>query len=286
LGINHPKYAESLQYKAAFLIAQHKTDTPKQLLQEANNIWVSKMGKRNAYSADIFILLGDLYKNAGDYNMSAGYYNKGSALYQSLFNKQHPKYINSLSKLSQLYYVQGNISKALSYNEKSTEANLQYVKDNFASMSEREKAMLWQMIRPDFEFFATLAISQKDAKPELLGKLLDISITTKAILLSSSIKVRERILGSNDPVLREKYANWLKKKEDLGAAIELTPEERRQLGVDLKRLASETESLERELSMASEFFKVEKNEKKIGWKNVKEALMPGEYLVDMVRYRY
>lgn len=285
-GEKHPRYAETLQYMAALSVAERKPTEAMDMLNQANKIWLEKLGSHNAHTAEIDIAMGDIYRQIHDYQKARDFYAKGSKLFLSIFTDNHPKYINTLSKLGQIYYIEGNYSRAASYCEKTTKANIDYINQNFPSMSDREKSKYWQLIRPDFEFYYTLAMKLKDRRPEVLAKLFDINIITKAILLSNSIKVRERIMNSGDPTLRELYKNWLRKKEDLTSASELTPDERNAAGLNVSKLEAETEKLEKLLGEKSEDFKLDKEENKIRWKDVRNLLDKGEYVVDIVRYRY
>ena len=199
------------------------------------------------------------------------YFTKASHIYKEVFNETHPKYVSIMSRLGQTYYVMGDLNKALEICEITSEQNLNYVKKFFPSMSDREKSKSWSLIRPDFEFYYTLALKYKDKKPSVLGKMYDIVLNTKAILLSASIKVRERILASGDQELKNKFREWTRKKEEMTAAIELGPEERKLAGIDLRKLELESEQLEIELSKGSEEFKMANEERKINWKGIRFA---------------
>jgi hypothetical protein len=73
-----------------------------------------------------------------------------------------------------------------------------FIKDFFPALSEREKAKYWNTIKGDFEFYNTLAFSKIDDFKDLSGNVYNYQLLTKALLLSSSIKIRERIMNSTD----------------------------------------------------------------------------------------
>ena len=73
-----------------------------------------------------------------------------------------------------------------------------FIKQFFPALSEREKAKYWNTIKGDFEFYNTLAFSNLEDFKDLSGKVYNYQLLTKALLLSSSIKIRERILNSTD----------------------------------------------------------------------------------------
>jgi CHAT domain-containing protein len=285
-GIDHPKYAESLQFISSFYVANKRFTEAAPLLVEADKIWVDKLGKGNAHSADILALKGEIDWGLEYFEGAREKFHDASEIYKEVFNEDHPKYVAIMSRMGQAWYVLGKLDKALEVCELTSEKNLNYVKKFFPSMSDREKTKSWAMIRPDFEFYYTLALKYKDKKPSVLGKMFDIVLNTKAILLNASIKVRERILASGDQDLKNKFRDWTRKKEEITAGIELGPEERRLAGIDLKKLELEAEELEIELSKGSEDFKLANEEKKITWKSVKDMLEEGEFATEVVRFRY
>jgi CHAT domain-containing protein len=285
-GTDHPRYAESLQFIASFHISNKKYQEAVLLLDESDKIWVSKLGKVNTHSADAFMLRGEIDWALGNYEGAREYFSKAASFYKEVFNESHPRYISIMTRVGQAWYVLGKYDKALSVCELTAEKNLEFVKRFFPSMSDREKTKSWAMIRPSFEFYYTLALKYKDKKPSVLGKMFDIVLNTKAILLSASIKVRERILASGDQDLKNKFRDWTRKKEEITAAIELGPEERKLAGIDLRKMEVDAEELEIQLSKGSEDFKMANEEQKINWKSIRDILEKGEYAVEIVRFRY
>ncbi len=285
-GSDHPRYAESMQFIASFYVASRQYQQAAPLLNDADKIWTEKLGTTNTHSAEILTLRGEIELGLLNHEAARKNFQKGADMYKEVFNEDHPRYVAIMSRMGQVYYLMGKLDKSLEICELTTEKNLNYVKKFFPSMSDREKTKSWAMIRPDFEFFYTLALKYKEKKPSVLGKMFDIVLNTKAILLNASIKVRERIINSGDQNLKNKFRDWTRKKEEITAAIELGPEERKLAGIDIRKLEVEAEELEVELSKNSEEFKLANEEKKISWKSIRDMLEEGEYATEMVRFRY
>ena len=57
--------------------------------------------------------------------------------------------------------------------------------------------------------------------PALVANIYNFALNTKAILLNSSIKVRERILASKDAVLIKKFETYIAQKEFMASAISM-----------------------------------------------------------------
>src|SRR5450432_707255 len=109
-------------------------------------------------------------------------------------------------------------------------------------------------MKGDFEFYNTLAFGQLEDFRDLAGKVYNYQLLTKALLLSSSIKIRERILNSNDETLKANFNLWAQKKEFLTSVLSMSTQQLTDNGIDLAVLTNEVEKLERELSEKSELF--------------------------------
>jgi CHAT domain-containing protein len=161
-----------------------------------------------------------------------------------------------------------------------------FIKQFFPALSEREKAKYWNTIKGDFEFYNTLAFGNLDDFKDLSGKVYNYQLLTKALLLSSSIKIRERILNSTDFELKSQYSNWVQKKEMLTLALSMSPSQLAENEIEPLALQQEVERLEKNLSEKSELFGQSFETKRITFTDVKKSLKPNEAAVEMVRYRY
>ncbi|UII29364.1 CHAT domain-containing protein [Fulvivirga maritima] len=287
LGNQNPQYAKIITEQAKVNIAQKKYNEAFQALAIAQNIWESKVGRRNNINAaSIYTLTGDVYYYQGKYNLAEENYNKSKKLYEKFFNNSHPEYVKVLSKLSKVYFMEGDTKASRKYIEEALANYRKFIKTYFPALSEREKAKYWNTIRPDFEFYNTLAFNLKDQSPEIIGEVYNNALLTKAILLNSSLKIRERIMNSTDTELKAAYHSWLSKKELLTDALSMSTEQLMENEIDPIILSREVDQLEKELSQKSELFSSNIEEKTIEWHHVQQALKPNEIAIEMLRYRH
>ncbi|MCU0439394.1 MAG: CHAT domain-containing protein [Raineya sp.] len=285
-GNKHPQYAESLQNLALVYIETKKLQEALSFLNQAESIWQSKLGGQNIHIAKISNLKGDAYIKSSNLQEAEKNYEKAKTLYAQIFGERYEGYIKTISKLGRVYYIQKNYEKANQALTQSTDAYLSFIQKNFPAMSEREKAKYWVSIQSDFEFFKTLASQQIKTKPELLGQAYNHILVTKGLLLSSSMKVRQRILNSKDQNLINTYNNWIKKKEYLAQVLALTAEERKLAKIDFVKLEQEIEVLEKQMSSASEVLAGVIEQKNPSWKDVQSKLKDNEVALEIVRFRY
>ena len=287
LGKDNPQYAEVLKNVAVINIAQKKYNIAFSSLTQAEGIWRNKTGsKNNINAASIYTLTGDVYYQMKVYDKAEEFYSNAKSIYDKYFSKQHPEYVKILSKLAKVYYMKKDYKRSKRNIEEALNDYDVFIKQYFPALSEREKAKYWNTMKGDFEFYNTLAFGQLEDFRDLAGKVYNYQLLTKALLLSSSIKIRERILHSTDEALKTAYNNWVQKKEFLTNALSMSTEQLTQNGIDPALLSAEVEKLERELSEKSELFGQSFENKKITYENVQKSIGKNDVAVEMVRYRY
>lgn len=287
LGKDNPQYAEILKNVAVLYISERKFDIAFNSLTVAESIWKAKAGKKNNINtASIYTLTGDVYYQQKNYKRAEEFYLKSKKLYEQFFSKTHPEYVKVLSKLSKVYYMEKDFKSSKANIEEALGKYESFIKQYFPALSEREKAKYWNTIKGDFEFYNTLAFSNLDDFKDLTKKVYDYQLLTKALLLSSSIKIRERIMNSSDEMLKAQYNNWIQKKELLTLALAMSPEQLTENEIDPNALHQEVERLEKDLSQKSEIFGETFEAKRLEMGDVKKALKPNEVAIEMVRYRY
>jgi len=287
LGKENPQYADILKNVAIVKISEKKFSEAVSALTQAEAIWRNKTGtKTNINAASIYMLTGDLFYQTKNYKKAEEFYTQARDIYEKYFSRNHPEYVKILSKQAKVYYMENNFKRAKANIEQALNNYDGFIKQYFPALSEREKAKYWNTIKGDFEFYNTLAFGQLEDFRDLTGKVYDYQLLTKALLLSSSIKIRERILASNDEILKNSYLQWIQKKEFLTIALSMSTEQLIENGIDPNALTIEIEKLEREISEKSELFSQNFDNKKITYQNVQKALDKNEVAVEMIRYRH
>ncbi len=286
LGKDNPQYAEILKNIAQLYISEKKYDIAFNSLTIAENIWKQKAGsKNNINTASIYTLTGDVYYHQKNYNKAEEFYNKASSLYKDKFSATHPEYVKLQSKLSKVYYMKKDFKRSKQNIEGALNNYENFIKQFFPALSEREKAKYWNTIKGDFEFYNTLAFSKIEDFRDLSGNVYNYQLLTKALLLSSSIKIRERIMNSTDEDLKKTYQDWVEKKELLTLAMSLSPAQLVENEIDPALLTAEVERLEKFLSQKSELFGQSFDTKRITFEDVKKSLKPNEVAIEMIRFR-
>lgn len=286
LGSNNPTYADILKNMAIANIAAGSYDLAFTYLNQAEQIWKKKIGKRNNINAATAqVLKGDIYYKQKDYQEAEKYYEDAQKQYERVFNDNHPEFVKVQSKLSKTYYMQARYKDSQDEMEDVLANYKSFSKEYFPALSEREKAKFWNTIKSDYEFYNSLIIS-RNRSTKYIGELYNNALLTKALLLNSSIKVRQRIMNSGDEELVGLYSKWIENKELLTAALSMSTADLQTNGIDPAALGGEVELLEKEISLKSELFSQSTDSKVVDWEDVKGALRENEAAIEMVRFRY
>lgn len=283
-----PLYADLLKKLAYVKIAQEDYPLAFQYLLDAEAIWISKAGRRNNINAsEIYVLLGDVYYMLTNFLQAKDYYVKAKRLYEKYFSINHPEYVKVLAKLSRVEYMLGNEKEALVLIEEVTDNYDNFIKYFFPTLSEREKAKFWNKIREDYEYYNTIVLKQIETPDDkIVGKLFNNALNTKALLLNSSIKMRQNILNSGDTLLISQYENWLVSKEILSEALSMSLDQLGEYEINLDSLITETELLEKKLGAQSDIFSASTGQQRITWENIKSVLKKNEVAVEMMKFRH
>jgi CHAT domain-containing protein len=286
IGENSPPYAEALENASIFYLENGRLDKATEMLDKAYSIWVSRLGEQNTHAARISYIKGDISYLKKNYSEANALFIKSKNIYAGLFDTNHPGYVEALGRSAQMYYSLGDVKNSVLAAEETVEKSLAYLDKIFPTLSERGKAKYWEKVKSDYEFYKTLAFTQNTTYPDMVGKVFNITLKTKAILLSSSIKVRERILKSGDTTLIKNYESWIGKKESLTSALSMNVTQRKESDIDLPKLENEIEDLEKTLNASSDLF-ANLYEKSVlyEWKELKKVLNENEIAIEIIPFR-
>jgi len=288
LSDDNPMYAIALKNLALIYTEEGKYDEALKALQRANQIWITKLKtEKNTNSAEIELLIGDVEMGRNQVKDAITQYNKSRKTYKRIFNKNHPMHVKAMSKVGRAYYADTRYARSLKFTHRAMKNYLTYIEKFFPALSEREKTRYWNLIRTDFEFYNSLAVRAKNIfREKLSARMYNNVLATKGILLSSSIKAKNRILNSRDSSLIQLYNTWVEKKEFLTEALAMSSEQLREEGIEPKKIEKEIEALEKQLSQESSEFVGTSKEKITTWKSVKKNLKEDEIAIEIIRYRH
>jgi CHAT domain-containing protein len=255
LGKSHPDYAHMLSNLAALYVVMGKDDQVIELLTSAKEIYEDKLGVNHPSYASNMSHLGNFYRYKQNYEESEKSLQQVLFIREQVLGKTHPDYASTLEDLALLYWESGQLLDAYKYFQETLELSFSFIEDFFPAMSESEKSRYWGKMQPRFFRYFAFATQYVDQEPIISKELFEYRIATKALLLSSSTRIRKTILASGNQELIDKYLEWTDLKESLSAYYSFSKKELVEQKINLDSLEREVNNKEKFLSENSEVFK-------------------------------
>jgi CHAT domain-containing protein len=213
------------------------------------------------------------------------YYNEALKVKKQNLGVLHPEYAITTNQFARLQWKLNKHKKAEQYYKETFNNYFHQIEAFFPTMSEQEKSQFYNnKLRLTFEEFNAYAIDQYKKNPALLGDIYDYQLSTKALIMYATGKVRSSIYGSGDQALIQKYEQWISMKEQI-AKLYSQPKAEGEKGSLLDSLIIASNKAEKELSRLSAAFSDVHDQKQITWKDVQKKLKNNEAAIEMIRYR-
>jgi len=104
-------------------------------------------------------------------------------------------------------------------------------------------------------------------------------------LLSTSNKIKKRILSSNDSVMINHYYQWLRQRDQLAQFYALSKDEMKSKKSSIDSLERLAKATEKELNISAEDLEKDKG-RETTWREVQRALAPNEAAIEIIRVRH
>jgi CHAT domain-containing protein/Flp pilus assembly protein TadD len=284
LGTNHPDYAHLLNELASLYMVMGKPEKVEELLKKSINIYKKNFGENHPSYANAISNLGNFYRVSSRISDAEPLLKQGLGIRKETLGENHPDYINSLENLGLLYWQKGNLPEASSLLKQVQNKNIEMINTYFAPLSEAEKTKLWDKIRPKFQRFNSFVASAMSSDPSLAGDMYNYHLSTKALLLNSTNKVKQQILNGTDKDLKQEYLAWLDEKEHLSRLYTLSKVELAEEKINLDSIEKATNAREKALSAKSKIFSQEYKKEMITFKDVMKNLTPEEAAIEIIHF--
>jgi CHAT domain-containing protein/tetratricopeptide (TPR) repeat protein len=284
-GVNHPQYLITLRNLAALYQKTGKLEGARVLLEQALTATKNIFGENHQEYASTLSNLASLYQDLKKMPEAEKAWLQSVKIRKQIFGDQHPDYARSLYGLSNVYFAQGKLNDAKANYSLVVSQYLKQIHEYFPSLSEKEKGAFYQKIKPVFDTYQDFCMQYRKANPgdvTVLKDLYNIQLSTKAILLNTTNKVRQNILASGDTALVHLFRSWLAEKEKIVRYYSLSEDERKDFG-SISLVHQRANDIEKELSLKSTLFKSEFVQEQPTSTKISSLLNDGEVALEIIR---
>ena len=282
LGTKHPDYAVMLQNLAGLYLANGEYDRVEDLLNKALKIYEKKFSTSHPSWAGAMADMGRYHLFMNQPEKAGPEIERAYQVLRSSLPEHHPRLAGLEEARAILEWEKGDYAKAFEAYRTVLDEYIAQINRYFPALSEYGQASFWHTISPRFQRFFNFSLEAGDKVPEVAVAFYDYRIATKALLLNTSSRLRDRILRGDDRELKDVYNRWLDLRQYLGTVYSMTNEEIRSNGINVDSLENVAAGLEKELSARSGLFGQEK-EQQDGYEQIREKLGEKEALVELVR---
>jgi CHAT domain-containing protein len=234
--------------------------------------------------------LGTLKLTLESYDSAIAFLNESLHIQNSHETIRPDLYKTTLFNLAESYHWQGNYAMADSIYTIMIQDLLDDIIHNFTYLSDNEKLAFYKNQVTFIEHYKFLALSISGLVPfqssddpyinhEIPGRLFDLQLTTKAIILNASKRMKNTILQSGDTAVVKIYELWQERKNQLAQALI----EGKMNKTDLYWLKVKIEENEKWLTSNSRSFKSGFQFEKVNWQQIQKTLKPNEAAVEIIR---
>jgi len=283
LGSGSQYYAGVLNSLGLLYIQMNKLDKVEEYFNKAASGYKTKLGAQSPNYAKVLNDLGNFYRMQGRFADAEAKLNESLTIRKAALDENHPDYVKTQEDLCILYWKKGDVEKANPLFQASLAKSLDFINRYFPPMSEAEKTKYWDVLQPRFQKYFNYCLDAAKANPAVLKEMYNYQIATKALLLSSTNKIKQSILNSgNDDLIRD-YKAWLDKKETLARYYSLSKEELQNQKIDRAATEREANQMERSLSERSKEFSQAYTAETIGMEKIAALLGDTEVAVEIIR---
>lgn len=284
-GTDHPDYAIALQNLAAVYQDLGRLDSALVLYEQALAIDRKYYGEESLSYATKLANLGTVYQEGNKFDAARTMFEKALAIRGNLVPSDHPDYAYSQYVLANLLYRTQKPREALPLFKACAESYLQQINNVFPALSDYERTAFYNRVYEVIATYQMFLLENITLEKGLAGALLNFRLQTKALLLNSSLKVRNQILHSGDNALITDFNVWKHTKDQLAYLYSLTKEERQEHAGLIEEYSQQANAREKSLSLKSEQFSAAFVPGSQDWRQIQAVLKPGEGAMEIVRVK-
>ena len=301
--INLGEYSQALEYnllslnireksaeKSAYAESLHNLASNYSYLKDYNKslkynlislkIKQENSGKQHPDVAESLINISIDYLNLGEYSKALEYNLTALKIQEKALGKEHPFLAKTLNIIAFNYAKLGNYYKSLKYFSNCLEVTTTSYSKNKFGLSAYFQASLKQLTELYFIELASLSSFNNTKIPDLHNYWIKMN----GIVKSDESQLIKQVELSKDTILENRLNELKSSQIILNKLQEMPIHQREEKLIELNTLENRIFELQRELSKRSKEFK--SINKSISIKNISEALINDEVLIDIIRFPY
>lgn len=282
-GKIHPIVAKASRILGSDYLLQGEYEEAQKYLQASVDITEKILGVQHMEYARALYGLAFYFEKTKDIKSAELLYLQALEIAKKKLGDNHTDLADYNNNLAVLYKSTGQFDKAQPLLLKARSIDLAVIHKQFPFLSETERDNLWNSIKFRFEIFETFVWQRKPTNPSITKLAYNNLLNTRGILLKFNKLFASEITNTTNKNTIQLRKKWYRVRNELSNAVSLTETELESREIDLSKLISEEEMLNKQLSTSISNSSFQSRE--LDWSEVQENLSPNEAAIEIRRFR-
>ncbi len=262
------------------MIQRTQLNEAEALLQKTEQKWKSNTDAWKYMRPDLLLSEGKLRLHQGRTEDAMKSVQLAKKAYAEVYKTTNIRITNVLDFEASVYFRQKRYGGYQESYRSMHQLLLNKITSMFPSFSEKEREQFFFKVKPHFEKYASLLLTDSQTKG-VTGQLYNNQLATKGILLNYTNRWKRQILSSGDIELIKSFARWQEMKTQLQEESDKTF--KRAFSID--SLEEQANALEKRLSSRSELFARHIDHPLVKWQTIRDSLKKNEAAIEIIRFR-
>jgi len=228
--------------------------------------------------------IGRVYSAFGEKAKALEYFEQALPIERAVGNRTGEA--ETLMNLGLVYSYQGKYGEAEPLFDGALQIDDRQLEQEFAYMSEKERLEFLNTVSIHFPIYYSFCSTYHEKSPGLVGKMYDVVLRQKGLVVSGVAALRAKIEASGDREALALLEKLTAKKTQLAKVLTAQPADREEWRKSVAQIENEANDLEKELVRRSAALAEEKKLGGLTWRDVQKVLKPGEAAVEIVRFAF
>jgi CHAT domain-containing protein/Tfp pilus assembly protein PilF len=284
-GSDHVRVAGLMMLLGSVYAHRDRAAEAEELFKTSLQIRERFYGPNHPAVAAVLHELGRFYREHGRFDAALPFDQRALTIDEAALGGDHPTIATLLQELGALRYAQGNPQEAEPLFERALKNVDRQFKKHFAYMSEKERLAFLDKVSSIYPLFFSFCFSYRDQDAALIGGMYDVVLKQRNLIGQSVTALLAAIEDSGDAKAQQILHDSVAKKSELAAMLNVETHDRDEWKKTIAKLEEESNQLERQLAERSGVFASQSRLANVGWRDVQQALGPGEAAVELVHFR-
>src|SRR3989339_166140 len=274
---DHPDLAMSLNNMAVFYREQGNYKEAESLYKEALEM------RRRLYKGDhpnIATSINNMaffYQKLGNYKEAEPLFREALEMVRRIFEGDHPILALSVNNMARFYQMTNRYTEAEPLFEELFESTMKNVREYFPYLNETQKADYWNTLDYRINNYLDFGAEYSKTKPEIVEKMVDVTLATKGIVLNSTQKALSKARQT-----RRTLDDWQSTRQ-LWLQLVQNPDKAKKMGINVDSVERAAAELEKEISGQSSEFRKAFDTSLVRWRDVQNKLGSSEAAIEIIR---